>query len=265
MVDFSWGQLFIAALGGGITVKLLDIAHQEYRNWKEHSKSAEHFVDTHLDPLLKSADELAGKLRSLAEQDFKTIHHVNLDTDCLSNPDFGSILFLLTRFWAQIEIIRREGMSVVMAKDDRGLRLQKFLDCLESRRVRIIDRISQRAVGEVFLDQSGRTLTYVEFVHAFESKNDIQRWIMPLAHFLSRTRHTRERQRLLQYGTIIHALIDTLDSKHLVTRERPSIANKLSKRSWTALNYRVFGVYLTFVNDKAKYIGPPKRRPYVKG
>jgi len=153
MPDVSWGQLFVAALGGGFTVKLLDIAHQEYRRWKEQSTSAEQFVDKHLDPLLKSADELTGKLRALAERDFKPIHRVT--DNCLSNPDFASVVFLFGKFWAQVEIIRRKGMSVAMAKDERGLQLQNFFDCLESRRVRIVDRIVQRAIAETFFERRG--------------------------------------------------------------------------------------------------------------
>jgi hypothetical protein len=261
MADAEWGHLFVAALGGGLTVKLLDIAYQEYTRRKSQSRSAEQFVDQHLDPLLKSADELVGKLRALAERDFKPIHRVIPDDKCLSNHDFGSLVFLFGRFWAQVEIIRQEGMSVAMAKDERGLRLQNFFDCLESRRVRIIERILQRAAGEAFL--SGKeTRTYVDFAHAFENDVATRRWIMPLAQFLSRTEHTRERQQLLQYGAIAHALIDTLDPTHLVTRERPSMPNKLSHKSWTDLNYRVFSVYLKFVKDRKKYIGPPRRRPY---
>jgi hypothetical protein len=141
MADPSFGQLFVAALGGGFTVKVLDIAYQEYRHWKTQWKSAEQFVDEHLDPLLKSADELVGKLRSLAEKDFKTIYDVDPNSTTLSNHDFGSLMFLFGRFWAQIEVIRQQPMSVAMAKDPRGLQLQHFFDCLESRRVRIIDRI----------------------------------------------------------------------------------------------------------------------------
>lgn len=254
----GWGQLFVAALGGGFTVKLLDIVYQEYRQRKSQSQSVEQFVDQHLDPLLKSADELVGKLRALAESDFKSIHLVVPDENCLANYDFASLVFLFGRFWAQVEIIRQEGMSIAMARDKRGLRLQSFFDCLESRRVRIIDRILQRAAGEAFLN--GKEMkTFTEFAQAFETLVATRRWIMPLAQFLSRTKHTTERQRLLQYGAVVHALIDTLDPKHLVTRQRPSMPNKLSHRSWADLNYRVFGVYLKFVNNRKKYIGPPKR------
>ena len=182
----------------------------------------------------------------------------------MSNHDFASFLYLFGCFWARIELVRHKGLSVSMGKDRRGAELQHFLDCLESRRVRIVDRILQRAVGEVFVS-SDDTVSFVGFVRIFQDDPNVRQWIMPLAKFLSRTEHTTERQRLLQYGTVLHALIDTLDSKHLVTRARPALPNKLSQRSWAYLNYRVFGVYLKFVSNRQKYIGPPKKAARKKG
>ncbi len=71
--------------------------------------------------------------------------------------------------------------------------------------------------------------------------------------------HTSDRQRLLRYGIVIHAMIDTLDPQHQVSRDRPSYPYKLSRKSWRDLRYRVFGVYLKFVQGSQKYLGPPKK------
>lgn len=261
MPEGGWFQLLSAAFGGGITVKALDIAYQELRQRSDHAKSAKRFVDENLDPLLKAADELTGKLRSLAENDFRTLHDLKPDSERLESHDLGSLLFLFGKFWARVEIFRHEGLSVALSEDERGRKLQNFLDCMESRRVRIVDRISQRAMGEVMIaSRSGNmtTIPFIEFVKAFESGTETRRWVYPLATVLTRTRHTYERQRLLQYGVVLHALIDVLDPKHLVTRERPSYPNKLTKRSWQALKYRIFGQYLRFVENPGKYLGPPK-------
>ncbi len=263
MADTGWFQLLTAALGGGVTVKALDILYQEFRHRSERSRSAELFVDEHLDPLLKAADELVGKLRSLAESDFRKLHNIEPSAETLESHDFSSLLFLFGRFWARIEIIRQDGLSIAMSQDERGKQLQNFLNCLESRRVRIVDRISQRAVGEIMLegrDGNLDTIAFIDFVKAFETDTETRRWVSPLARILSRTRHTSERQRLLQYGAVVHALIDTLDPKHLVTRMRPSYPNKLTRRSWRDLKYRVFGQYLKFAQNPGKYLGPPKKR-----
>lgn len=257
----GWLQLLVAALGGGFTVKVLDILYQELRHRSDRSRTAKQFVDEHLGPLLKAADELVGKLRSLAESDFRDLHNVDPNAEKFENHDFSGLLFLFGRFWARIEIIRQEGLTVAMGQDIKGKQLQSFLDCLESRRVRVVDRISQRAVGEIMVERHNGnlgTVAFIVFMREFETGADARRWLSPLTHILSRTRHTFERQRLLQYGAVMHALIDTLDPEHLVTRERPSYPNKLTRRSWRSLKYRVFGQYLKFVPKPRKYLGPPK-------
>lgn len=268
MADAEWIKLLVAAFGGGLTVKLLDILYQEIRRRSERSQSAQRFVDEHLDPLLKAADELVGKLRSLADEDFKSLRGINPRADRLENHDFSSLLFLLAKLWANIEIIRHEGLSIAIVKDTRGQRLQNFMDCIESRKVRIVDRISQRAVGELMLTRRDgvlETIHFIEFVRLIECDPEARRWVSPVTRVLSRTQHTSVRQRLLQYGAVIHAMIDTLDPDHLVTRDRPSYPHKLSKKSWRDLKYRVFGLYLKFIPNPGKYLGPPKRGGPKKG
>ena len=155
---YEWLKLLAAALGGGVTVKFFDILYQEFRRRSESSESAKQFVDEHLDPPLKAADELVGKLRSLADEDFKSLHNVIARTDHIKNSDFSSLIFLIAKLWANIEIIRHAGLSVSIVKDVRGQRLQSFTDCIESRGVRIVDRISQRAVGELMLTRNNGAL-----------------------------------------------------------------------------------------------------------
>ena len=268
MDTYDWLKLLAAAFGGGLVVKFLDILYQEVRRRSDRSEAAKQFVDKHLDPLLKAADELVGKLVSLAGEDFKSLREVDPNAGRIDNNDFGGLIFLVAKLWANMEIIRREGLSISIVEDLRGQRLQSFIDCIESRGVRIVDRISQRAVGELMLtdrkEGPQETILFIEFVRMIESETEAQRWLLPLAQTLSRTRHTSERQRLLRYGLVIHAMIDSLDPDHQVTRNRPSYPNKLSKRSWRDLKYRVFGRYLKFVRNPEKYLGPPKKgRPKI--
>jgi predicted DCC family thiol-disulfide oxidoreductase YuxK len=174
----------------------------------------------------------------------------------LDNNDLSGLIFLFARFWAHIEIIKREGLSVAISEDKRGKRLQDYLDCLESRRVRLIDRTGQRAIAETSLVNSAPKL--IAFVQQASTDPHTVRWLEPLKAILVQGWHTTEKQKLLQYAAVLHSMIDTLDEKHLVTRKRPAIPNKLSQRSWRDLNYRVFGLYLKFVKDREKYLGPPK-------
>lgn len=255
----EWSKVFVAAIGGGFVVKLLDIAYLEFRRRGDKRQSSSSFVDQHLDPLLKAADELVGKLHSLGREDFKSFSELD-DKAPYFHSDFGGTTYLIARFWAQIEILRQQALYVSISADERGRWLQAFLDCLESRGVRLLDRISQRAVGETLLGESGTAaVRYIEFVKALESP-DTARWLEPLANLLMNATHTTERQQLLQYGVVVHAMIDTLDPAHSVTRDRPAIPNKLSKQTWRDLNYRVFRTYLTFVRSREKYIGRPKTR-----
>jgi hypothetical protein len=260
--EITWVSLFSAALGGGLTVKLLDILYQEIRRRLDKRQTVTKFLDDHLDPLLKSADEVVGKLHSLATEDFKTLARQELSIDPIEDNDFGSLLYLFSRFWARIEVFKHEGLSVAISRDPRGAELQSFLACLESRKVRIVDRISQRAIGELLLKpaESSRIIGYVEFVQALESSRGTRRWIEPLADVFRTTLYTSERQKLLQYGVVIHALIDTLDPEHVVTSDRPSYPDKLTTKTLRDLRYRVFKVYLTFVADRQKYIRPKKQR-----
>lgn len=260
--DVSWLQLSTLALGSALAVKVADILYQEFRRRLDQSISATKFVDEHLDPLLKSADEVVGKLHSLATEDFKSLAGKELGLTPLSDNDFGSLLYLFGRMWARVEIFKLEGLAIAVAEDPRGAMLQKFFACLESTKVRILDRAAQRAIGEVLMKPTAGsgTIGYVEFVRSIETSEEMRRWIEPLANVFRRTQHTEDRQRLLQYGAVVHALIDSLDAKHHVTSDRPSFPNKLSEKTRKALRYRVFGVYLAFVDDKEKYIGQRKRR-----
>ena len=130
--------------------------------------------------------------------------------------------------------------------------------------VRLVDRMSQRAIAESILirrDGDMEVMAFIDFVRKFEDGDDVRRWLDPVVRILTRTKHTSVRQMLLQYGAVLHAMIDTLDPNHRVTRDRPAYTEKLSKRTWRNLKYRVFGVYLTSVTGPEKYLGPPKRRP----
>ena len=213
---------------------------------------------------MKAAGELVGKLRSMGGNDFRTLRKRGaVAKGSVGYRDYIGLLYLLARFWASLEVFRRGGLSVSIAEDDRGEKLGHFIDCMESRRLRLVDRLSQRAVAELVLrgDEDGGMVAFIDFVRLFESDEETQRWVEPLATILDRMQHTSARQRLLQYGVVVHAMVDTLDPGHKVSRDRPSYPHKLSKRTRGNLKYRVFGVYLKFVSGVDKYLGPPKRRP----
>ena len=262
----NWIDLVGAGLSGGVVVKALDYIYQEYLRRSKASKSARSLVDTHMDPILKSADELVGKIRSLAQSDF---------TDLVKgSPPKGKqfeewlqyldLMYLFAQFWSRIQILRIEGIFINLSADVRGKKLIDFFRSLESTRTRIIGRSWQRAIGETLLVQSEKglsTLTYIDFTESFLSNDEFRRWYKPLTNVFMKLNHSRERQQLLIYGAIIHSLIDTLDSEHLVTRYRPGWPNKLSKKSRRSLKFRIFRLYLPFVKNPNKYLMPGYKEP----
>ena len=204
-MEISWLQLVGLALGSGFTVKLVDIGYQEILRRREGSLTARRFVDEHLDPILKAADELVGKLEALGREGFRPLRMLETGTRPGDNNDLGGLMFLFARFWAHVEIIRREGLSIAISQDERGRRLQNFFDCLESRRVRLLDRTAQRAIGETSLEVSSgklQTMAYIEFVDRAEDPQTA-RWLEPLRQIIVRGWHTAQRQKLLIYATVL--------------------------------------------------------------
>jgi hypothetical protein len=255
----NWFQLITAALGGGVIVKALDIAYQEIRSRGQKKDKVAKLVEANLDPILKAADEIVGKVRALAEADFKSLQSLraNIDDIEIVGTDEANLLYLIGRFWARVEILRRQAIAVDLHSDQKGSTLNQFFACLESRRVRLVDRGVQRAIGETLIEESApeKTRFFIEFADKLENEHSVRRWFRPLYLILTRTAHTAERQRILQYAAVLHAMIDVLDPGHRVTGDRPGWSNKLTLKSRRGLRHRVFGVYLKFVQDPKKYSG----------
>jgi len=255
------GQLLLAAAGGGLVVKLLDIVYAEYKKRRDDTANTGQLLEKHLDPVLKAADEVVGKVRALAERDFKDMSPVGdlRGRVFLDNRALASAVYLFAAFWCRLELFRQDSVYVELARDERGIILKKFMDCLESRKIRIIDRISQRAIGEVFVDQGQSRRApkpYVGVARLYDTDPHVQAWI-DLCMTLFRAAETDKeiRQKILVYGIILHAMIDTLDPNHEATKDRPSFANKLSTKSKRDLKFRVFKVYVKGVKGAEKYYG----------
>lgn len=259
----GWAELILAAFGGGAAFKVLEVLVTWYRDTrkakKESAKAAKVVVDRHLDPILKAGDELVAKLRWSAQNDFKDLEALDFDARPLST-DVGALLFLLASFWARIQLLRQEGIYTNVGTDPLGKKLLTFVRTLEERETRLLERHVQRGIGELLLIQghpSPRVMSFYEFVSAYEANPRILKWLQPLLDFLSRLRFKSERQQLLVYGAVVHALLDTLDIDGLITDERPGWGNKLTSSSRHRLDKRIFSTYLGLVRDPRKYFEPP--------
>jgi hypothetical protein len=259
MSEELW-RLIAAALGGGLALKLFETLYGEFKEWRSARSASAKSITSNLEPLLKSADELVGKLTSLGRQDFLPLRRCS--SSDISDDEMLSVVYLFVQFWAWLELFRVAYYDNELGSSQKGKRLTKFYDCLESRDIRIVDRLYQRALGEAAASVD-RSPSFLDFIKIYRDDTDFRRWLRPLIEFLANLDQQKARQRLLRYNTILHAMIDCLDEEHRVTRNRPALPNKLSRQSLRDLEYRWFGRYLKFIKRKqvAKYLGPPEGRP----
>jgi hypothetical protein len=262
-LDINWISFFSAALSGGVVVKAIDLIYHSINSSSERKRTAKQVVDAHLDPLIKAADEIVGKTRSLAERDFSEVIKASLINGDAGNDRFPTqvlgLLYLYAQFWGRIEILRQDSLGISISSDKRGATLKEFLACLESQRIRLVDRVHQKAIGElaINLDENGkfRSIGLVDFSNHLDQDPSMRNWLQPLSDVVTGVRNKRVRQRVLVYGVVVHALIDTLDSDRHSSHTRPSYPNKLSKHSRNDIRFRVFGRYLKQVRDTRKYVG----------
>ncbi len=267
MWHFPW-KLTATFVGGllasPLLSKLLLPLVIEFQKRREIAVAARAVIQRQLDPLLKAADELQAKLRALAEEDFVEFCRMpGTELDSAELVNLCSTLYLMAQFWGRLELLRREAFHVELSRNRQGKMLQNFLRCLESKRVRLVDRAWQRAIGDSVILMNGSDfgiLSFKSFVEQYETSERLRAWMRPLQEVLFETRYRRTRQRVLQYGVIMHALIDTLDPKHYTTNYRPPYPNKLSKRTKHELIGRVFGIYLVEVRHPEKYTGALTRK-----
>lgn len=242
-------------LSGGLFVKVVELGTQFGRDHLTRRQTEKTFINDHLGPLLKEADEVCGKLRAEADRDFKGLV---AQIDGLVPIETVGFAYLIARLWGRIELFRRASLNTVIGKDQRGKKLQQLLNCMESQRVRLVPRLAQRAIGELMISKEKdgyEILPFIEFAEKYHADTQFQEWLAPLITKLRNLQDKSTRQRILLYGIVIHVMIDVLDPLHEITHERPGYANKLSKKTYRDANHRIFEIYLTFVGNRSRYIG----------
>src|SRR5260221_11062885 len=83
---------------------------------RRSAKAARQLIAKHLDPVLKATDELQGKLRSLAEEDFSEFRNIPArDIKSADAVNLCGTLYLFAQFWARLEILRREAFHTELS------------------------------------------------------------------------------------------------------------------------------------------------------
>jgi hypothetical protein len=248
----NWLQLFTAALSGGSIVKVFDFLYSEFSRQREQKDSAKNVVTRHIDPILKSADQLLGHLISLATKDFIPLFEKKEE----NKIETLYTLYLFAHFWSCLLVLQKDSINVNLTQRKEGRHLLKFISTLTAKRNRLLTRAEQQVIGESLLidNRPLEIKSFFEFLQDYTAENStLNRWFNPLEKLLSSTENKTIRQKVLLYGVILHALVDNLDSKHCFIRDRNSYPNKLSQRTRQDVKNRIFGVYLTGIKCNDKY------------
>lgn len=250
--------LFAAALSGGIVARLIDYVYTWARDALNKRSSAKAIIDAHLDPILKAADAVIGKTKSLAGRDFELFMRDDKAAQNADfNPDLIGLVYLYARLWGKFEILARQSLGVSLSSDKRGVKLQQFIACLGSPKIRLVNRTHQNAIGELTTELSPtgelRTIGVVEFQQKISGTSPASVWCEPLIQLLTRSKEKAVRQQLLVYGVVVHALVDTLDPSHQSTHPRDPYPNKLSEKSKHEVNRLVFDEYLSKIGAINRY------------
>ena len=249
----------LALLTGGGIWEGFKFIYPDLKRPIERRNSARKTFYKNLDPILKSASELYGKLESLSKEDFATF--INVHNSNSTNPEHNKkyIYYLFSQFWAQLEFLRLESQYVDIGSIDEGRDLISFIDTFESRKFRVLDRSIQRIIGECLISTEGqkfRVLTLKEFlIHLDDPNSVLTMWIKELEMVLDNTKDNTIRQKVLIFGVIIAALIDRYDPDNKMVRKRKIYLNKLSKKSKKEIRFQLTRHYLPFLKKKEIYFG----------
>src|SRR5580693_3627364 len=92
----------IAFVTGGAAWEAIKFFSPEVKRSLESRRAANKSFYQNLDPILKSASELFGKLESLAKEDFSTFTNPvkSISSDAEHNKKY--VCYLFAQFWAQV-------------------------------------------------------------------------------------------------------------------------------------------------------------------
>lgn len=254
----SWIQSVVTLLTGGILWEGIKFFLPEFQKWLKDYRDARVELYNNIDPILKAADELYGKLFSLSNEDFATFINVRqaTATDIMQNRRY--IYYLFAQFWGRLEHVRLNSQYSSIARTPKGKHLIRFIETFESRKYRILDRSIQRMIGESLIEQSSSSFKIMSLNQFIISLNDPQSthniWIKKLEDALIITNQTNVRQRFLVFGIIVAALIDYFDPKYKIVRRREIYTHKLNDRSKKLIGVNLFKHYLPFVKNVKQYV-----------
>ncbi len=253
----NWLKLISAFITGGVIWEGFKFLFPEVKQRIQRYHEARKTFYQNLDPILKSADELYGKIYSLSKEDFATF--INPQHSNSENPDHNKqyVLYLFSQFWAQLEMIRLRSQYTALTEFQKGKQLINFIETIESRDFRILDRSVQRIIGEAMIDGATSNFTIMnlnQFIKELElNGSEIKKWTKQLEVKLNAAGEKVMRQRILVFGVIVAAFIDHFDPHHRIIHPNTVYKNKLSTLSKKNIKKNLFQHYLKFIRNRERY------------
>jgi chaperonin cofactor prefoldin len=250
-------KTLLAILSGGLIWEGFKFFYPDLKQFITSRNNAKKAFYESLDPILKSASELYGKLESLSKEDFSTF--INTSNSNAIDPEHNQkyILYLFAQLFAQLEYLRLQSQYTSLSKITKGYQLLRFIETIESRKYRILDRSVQRIIGECLIskkDQKFRIMTLKEFLETLDNRTEtLTIWIKQLDKLLNSVNDKEKRQLILRFGVIVAALIDHFDPSCKTVRRRKIYVNKLNPKSKILIKENLTSHYLPFLKKKEMY------------
>lgn len=258
-----WGTIeapakaILAIVSGGAIWEAFKFFWPELKRPFDEKRLAKKSFYKNLDPILKSASELYGKMESLAKEDFSSFRNPENSNSIDPKHNRNYVFYLFAQFWAQLEYLRLESQYTSLSKIKKGSELLRFIETLESRKYRVLDRSIQRIIGEALItnnDQKFRILTLKEFLDELEkTESSLSKWVKRLESLTNQLNDKEVRQIFLIFGIIVGMLIDHFDPEYKTVRRRNIYTNKLSRRSKQLIRNNLLKHYLPFINKGERY------------
>ena len=253
----NWIKYLLSIVTGGVVWEGFKFFYPEVKRKIDNYLLAVKELNENLDPILKSCDDLYGKIQSLAKEDFSTF--INIENSISKDPILNRqyIYYLFAQFWAHLEYIRVKSKYSSIVRTRRGKNLIRFIESYESREFRLLDRPIQRMIGESLIEKSNSVFSvmnlhqFYDTLHSENSSSNI--WIKKLENKLLATSDKLVRQEILVFGIIVAALMDHFDPNHTISRRRPIYINKLSEKSKERIKNTLLNHYLPFVKNPEDY------------
>lgn len=97
----------ISAISGTVIWEGVKFIFPEIQKSIKDRRDARKIIIENIDPLLKSADELLGKIHSLAKSDFKDYELLYQQNTPEARSEILYTLYLFSAFYARLSIIRK--------------------------------------------------------------------------------------------------------------------------------------------------------------